>query len=128
MVDGLHRVVITGLGAVTPIGNTVQDYWNGLTSGRSRLTIPCSMRPSTPVACGRSEGPRSWFYRTEGSQALGSVLQVRRGGSQAGGNHAGLEINDANADRVGAIIGSGVGGLLTMETQAHVLDGKGPDR
>ena len=33
MVDGLHRVVITGLGAVTPIGNTVQDYWNGLTSG-----------------------------------------------------------------------------------------------
>ena len=33
MVDGLHRVVITGLGAVTPIGNTVQDYWHGLTSG-----------------------------------------------------------------------------------------------
>ena len=33
MVDGLHRVVVTGLGAVTPIGNTVQDYWNGLTSG-----------------------------------------------------------------------------------------------
>ena len=35
MVDGLHRVVITGLGAVTPIGNTVQDYWNGLTSGNN---------------------------------------------------------------------------------------------
>ena len=35
MVEGLHRVVITGLGAVTPIGNTVQDYWNGLTSGRN---------------------------------------------------------------------------------------------
>ena len=33
MVDGLHRVVITGLGAVTPIGNTVQGYWDGLTSG-----------------------------------------------------------------------------------------------
>jgi 3-oxoacyl-[acyl-carrier-protein] synthase II len=42
--------------------------------------------------------------------------------------HAGLEINDANADRIGTIIGSGVGGLLTMETQAHVLDGKGPGR
>jgi len=35
MMDGLHRVVITGLGAVTPIGNTVQDYWHGLTSGRN---------------------------------------------------------------------------------------------
>ena len=35
MVDGLHRVVVTGLGAVTPIGNTVQDYWNGLISGRN---------------------------------------------------------------------------------------------
>ena len=33
MVDGLHRVVITGLGAVTPIGNTVQDYWKGLCAG-----------------------------------------------------------------------------------------------
>ena len=33
MVEGLHRGVITGLGAVTPIGNTVQEYWNGLTSG-----------------------------------------------------------------------------------------------
>ena len=33
MVDGLHRVVITGLGAVTPIGNTVQDYWEGLCAG-----------------------------------------------------------------------------------------------
>jgi len=42
--------------------------------------------------------------------------------------HAGLEINDANADRIGTIIGSGVGGLLTMETQAHVLEGKGPGR
>ena len=35
MVDGLHRVVVTGLGAVTPIGNTVQDYWDGITSGRN---------------------------------------------------------------------------------------------
>ena len=35
MVDGLHRVVVTGLGAVTPIGNTVQEYWSGLTSGKN---------------------------------------------------------------------------------------------
>jgi 3-oxoacyl-[acyl-carrier-protein] synthase II len=42
--------------------------------------------------------------------------------------HAGLEITDANAHRIGMIIGSGVGGLLTMETQAHVLEGKGPGR
>ena len=42
--------------------------------------------------------------------------------------HAGLEINDENADRIGTIIGSGVGGLLTMETQAHVLEGRGPGR
>ena len=35
MVEGLHRVVVTGLGAITPIGNTVEDYWDGLTSGRN---------------------------------------------------------------------------------------------
>ena len=38
MVDGLHRVVVTGLGAVTPIGNTVQDYWSGLISGRNGVS------------------------------------------------------------------------------------------
>ena len=35
MVEGLHRVVVTGLGAITPIGNTVEEYWDGLTSGRN---------------------------------------------------------------------------------------------
>ena len=39
MVDGLHRVVVTGLGAVTPIGNTIQDYWNGPVS-YTHLTLP----------------------------------------------------------------------------------------
>ena len=54
MVDGLHRVVITGLGAVTPIGNTVQDYWNGLTSGSNGVeAITCSMHPSTPAVLRR---------------------------------------------------------------------------
>ena len=47
MVDGLHRVVVTGLGAVTPIGNTVQDYWNGLTTGRNLSLIHIS-EPTRP--------------------------------------------------------------------------------
>ena len=51
MVDGLHRVVITGLGAVTPIGNTVQDYWEGLCAGTNGWhQSPCLMHPLTPAA------------------------------------------------------------------------------
>ena len=50
MVDGLHRVVVTGLGAVTPIGNTVDEYWNGLTSGRNGVA-PITLFDASAHAC-----------------------------------------------------------------------------
>ena len=131
MVEGLHRVVITGLGAVTPIGNTVQEYWNGLTSGRNGVAgitlfdasnhacrFAAEVKAFDPAGLIEPKEAKRWdrfckFGVVAAKQAI---------------THAGLEITDANAHRIGMIIGSGVGGLLTMETQAHVLDGKGPGR
>ena len=131
MVDGLHRVVITGLGAVTPIGNTVQDYWNGLTSGSNGVG-PVTLFDASAHACRFAAEVKdfdpSGFIEPKEAKRWDRFCKFGVVAAKQAVAHAGLEINDANADRIGTIIGSGVGGLLTMETQAHVLEGKGPGR
>ena len=131
MVEGLHRVVVTGLGAVTPIGNTVSDYWEGLASGRNGVAaitlfdasrhacrFAAEVKDFDPVGMIDRKEAKRWdrFCKFGVVAAKQAVL------------HAGLTIDDTNADRVGVAIGSGVGGLLMMETQAHVLADRGPDR
>ena len=131
MVDGLHRVVITGLGAVTPIGNTVQDYWNGLTSGRNgveAITLFNASEHACRFAAEVKDFDPSDFIEPKEAKRWDRFCKFGVVAAKQAVAHAGLEINDANADRIGTIIGSGVGGLLTMETQAHVLEGRGPGR
>ena len=131
MVDGLHRVVITGLGAVTPIGNTVQDYWNGLTSGSNgveAITLFDASEHACRFAAEVKDFDPSGFIEPKEAKRWDRFCKFGVVAAKQAVAHAGLEINDANADRIGTIIGSGVGGLLTMETQAHVLEGKGPGR
>ena len=131
MVEGLQRVVVTGLGAVTPIGNNVADYWSGLTSGRNGVAsislfdasrhacrFAAEVKDFDPTGFIEPKEAKRWDrYCKFGVVAAKQALAV-----------AGLEISAANAERIGVSIGSGVGGLLTMETQAHVLEGKGPGR
>ena len=131
MMEGLHRVVVTGLGAITPIGNTVQEYWDGLKSGRNGVAeitlfeasshacrFAAEVKNFDPAGILEPKESKRWdrfskFGVVAAKQALAD---------------AGLTINEANAAQVGVIIGSGVGGLLTMESQAHVLASKGPGR
>ena len=131
MVDGLHRVVITGLGAVTPIGNTVQDYWNGLTSGSNgveAITLFDASEHACRFAAEVKDFDPTGFIEPKEAKRWDRFCKFGVVAAKQAVAHAGLEISDANADRIGTIIGSGVGGLLTMETQAHVLEGRGPGR
>ena len=129
--ETLHRVVVTGLGAITPIGNSVEDYLLGLQSGTNGVG-PITLFDASSHACrfgaevknldptGKLEPKESkrWDrFSKFGVIAAKEALQ-----------DAGLTINDSNASRIGVIIGSGVGGLLTMETQAQVLNTKGANR
>ena len=131
MVDGLHRVVITGLGAVTPIGNTVQDYWNALTSGSNGVG-PITLFDASAHACRFAAEVKdfdpSGLIEPKEAKRWDRFCKFGVVAAKQAVADAGLEINDSNADRIGTIIGSGVGGLLTMESQAHVLEGKGPGR
>ncbi|QNI43967.1 beta-ketoacyl-(acyl-carrier-protein) synthase II (KASII) [Synechococcus sp. WH 8101] len=129
--EGLQRVVVTGLGAVTPIGNTVADYWTGLTSGRNGVA-PITLFDASAHACRfaaevKAFDPSGYLEAKEAKRwdrfCKFGVVAAKQALADSG-----LEITDANAHRIGISIGSGVGGLLTMETQAHVLVDKGPGR
>ena len=131
MMETLHRVVITGLGAITPIGNTVKDYLLGLQSGRNGVG-PISLFDASQHAC-RFAAEVSNFDPTgilepKESKRWDRFSKFGVVAAKEAIADSGLTINESNASRIGVIIGSGVGGLLTMETQAQVLNNKGPGR
>ena len=131
MVEGLQRVVVTGLGAVTPIGNNVAEYWSGLTSGRNgvaSISLFDAANHACRFAAEVKEFDPTGFIEPKEAKRWDRFCKFGVVAAKQALAHAGLEITDANADRIGISIGSGVGGLLTMETQAHVLEGKGPGR
>ncbi len=131
MVEGLHRVVVTGLGAITPIGNTVDDYWDGLKSGRNGVAA-ITLFDASSHACRfaaevKNLDPKGFLEPKESKRwdrfSKFGVIAAKQALADSG-----LIIKESNASRIGVIIGSGVGGLLTMETQSHVLADKGPSR
>jgi 3-oxoacyl-[acyl-carrier-protein] synthase II len=131
MVEGLRRVVVTGLGAVTPIGNSVSEYWEGLRTGRNGVAaitlFDASRHPCRFAAEVKDFDPSGSIERKEAKRwdrfCQFAVVAAKQAVAQSG-----LEIQAGNPERVGVSIGSGVGGLLMMETQAHVLADRGPER
>lgn len=131
MVEGLRRVVVTGLGAVTPIGNNVAAYWDGLSSGRNGVG-PITLFNASRHACRfaaevKAFEPAGWLEPKE-AKRWDRFCQFGVVAAKQAVAAAGLSIDETNRHRVGVSIGSGVGGLLMMETQAHVLADRGPDR
>ncbi len=131
MVEGLHRVVVTGLGAVTPIGNDVPAYWEGLSTGKNGVA-PITLFDAARHACRfaaevKGFDPRG-FIEPKEAKRWDRFCQFGVVAAKQAVAHAGLSIDASNANRIGTAIGSGVGGLLMMETQAHVLAERGPDR
>ena len=131
MAESSRRVVITGLGAVTPIGNTVATYWSGLQSGANGVA-PITLFDASKHACRFAAEVKdfdpSGVLDPKETKRWDRFCQFGVVAAKEALAQSGLAITDANRQRIGVIIGSGVGGLLTMETQAHVLEGKGPGR
>ena len=129
--EDLHRVVITGLGAVTPIGNTVADYLEGLKTA-SNGVAGISLFDASAHACRFAAEVKDFdptgFLEAKESKRWDRFSKFGVVAAKQAVADAGLSIEEENSSRIGVIIGSGVGGLLTMETQAHVLNEKGPGR
>lgn len=126
-----RRVVVTGLGAITPIGNTLTEYWEGLMSGRNGIG-PITMFDASRHDCriaGEVKGfdPHTYLERKE-AKRMDRFAQFAVAASKQAIADAQFVINDLNAEQVGVIIGTGIGGLKVLEDQEEIYLTKGPDR
>ncbi|MGF1538656.1 MAG: beta-ketoacyl-ACP synthase II [Elainellaceae cyanobacterium] len=125
------RVVITGLGAVTPIGNTRSDYWQGLTEGRNGIERITHFDPSEHACqiAGEVKGfdPLEYMDRKD-AKRMDRFAQFAIAASKQALTDAQLEITELNAEQVGVMIGTGIGGLSVLEAQHEVLLNRGPAR
>ncbi|MCU0533307.1 MAG: beta-ketoacyl-ACP synthase II [Hydrococcus sp. Prado102] len=127
----LKRVVVTGLGTVTPIGNNLTDYWEGLLSGRNGIA-PITLFDASRHECriaGEVKGfdPHDYLDRKE-AKRMDRFSQFAIAASFQALTDAKLTIDELNADEVGVIIGTGVGGLKVLEEQQEVYLSRGPSR
>lgn len=125
------RVVVTGLGAITPIGNTLAEYWQGLISGRNGIG-PITLFDASRHDCrfaGEVKGydPLLYLDRKE-AKRMDRFAQFAVSASKQAIADAQLTINDLNAEQIGVLIGTGIGGLKVLEDQQEVYLTKGPDR
>ena len=127
----LKRVVITGLGAITPLGNTVTEYWQGLIKGCSGIS-PITLFDASRHACriaGEVKGfDPSDYLEPKDAKRMDRFAQFAVCASLQAIADARFAINDFNADSVGVIIGSGIGGIKVLEDQQEVYLTRGPDR
>ncbi len=127
----LKRVVVTGLGAITPLGNTVREYWQSLLQGHSGIgpiTLFDASRHGCRIAAEvKGFDPIDYLERKE-AKRMDRFAQFAVCASLQAIANARLEINHLNAERVGVIIGTGIGGLKVLEDQQEVYLKRGPDR
>src|SRR6056300_236303 len=114
----LKRVVVTGLGALTPIGNNVQDYWKGLlagTSGAAPITRFNAERFKTQFACEIKGLDMSEHFDRKEVRKLDVFSQYALIVSRQAVADARVSVDNIDPDRAGVIWGSGIGGIITFQ-------------
>jgi len=125
------RVVVTGLGCVTPIGTGKDAFWNNLLAGKSggvRITHFDSTNFACQVAAEVKDFDPSLYMDKKDARRIVRFIQFAIAASKIALEDAKLSITPDNADRAGTLIGSGIGGIDFLEQQARVLFEKGPDK
>ena len=113
----LKRVVVTGLGAITPIGNTVPDFWNGLlkgANGAAPITRFDASKFKTQFACEVKGYDSQNHFDSKEVRKYDLYTQYAMVVAEQAIRDAGLDVFNPNPDRVGVIWGSGIGGLITF--------------
>ena len=115
-----RRVVVTGLGALTPIGNSVADYWQGLSqgvSGSAAITHFDTEKFKTKFACELKNFVATDHFDRKEARKLDPCAQYAMVAADEAVQDAGLTQDTFNPDRVGVIWGSGIGGLITFQQE-----------
>jgi 3-oxoacyl-[acyl-carrier-protein] synthase II len=126
-----RRVVVTGLGMITPLGASLESSWDGLLAARSGITPITSFdTEGYPVRFGGAvpEFDISEYVPAKEARRMDGFIQYGLVTGVQAMRDSGLEVTDANRHRVGVAVGSGIGGIVTIETCHEVLMKRGPGR
>lgn len=127
----MRRVVVTGMGCISPVGNTVAETWKSLLEGKSGagwITHFDASKHKTRFAAEVKGFDGSALFGPRDSRKMDRFTQFAVATTMQALEQSGLKIDESNRDRVGVIIGTGIGGIGTLMEQAEVLRERGPER
>ncbi|MGH2582613.1 MAG: beta-ketoacyl-ACP synthase II [Anaerolineales bacterium] len=125
------RVVVTGFGCVSPLGSSAESSWKAALAGTSGATRITRFDPSeykSQIACEVKGFDPAGLFGPKEARRMDRYTQLALAASLEAVKHSGLEITDENRLRVGAVVGTGIGGLETIDRQMRVYLESGPDR
>ena len=124
-----RRVVVTGLGIVSPVGNTIATAWNAIVNGRSGIgpvtTYDTTGFATTIAGEVRDFDPTTWIPPKD-AKKMDEFIHYGVAASFMALDDSGLQVTEANAERIGVIVGSGIGGILGIEETAIKYSQGGP--
>lgn len=126
-----NRVVITGISAITPLGTGVEKYWQGLLEGKSGIDTIKSFDVSnfaTQIAGEVKDFDAKDYLDRKEARRMDRFTQFAVAGSTMAVEDAGLKLDTIDKTRMGVVLGTGVGGMDTLEDTARLLHEKGPNR
>ena len=127
----MKRVVVTGLGAVTPIGNNVEEFWNGIVEGKcgiDEITAFDTTNFKVKLAAEVKNLDIEEILDKKAAKRLDRYTQLAMIASREAVKDANINTEEIDATRFGVAIASGIGGLTTIQNNAYTLYEKGPDR
>ncbi len=126
-----RRVVVTGLGALTPIGNSVQEFWDGMLSGKSGANIITKFDPTnftTKFACELKNFDPSIYIDKKELRRMDPFTHYALATAAMAIDDSKLDLSKTNLELAGVVYGSGIGGILTFEDQHTQYINGGPKR
>lgn len=126
-----RRVVVTGLGCVSPLGNNVKDTWGALLSCKSGVAPITSFDASahkTKFAAEVKGFDAAALFGVRDARKMDRFTQFATAATLEALEQSAFKVNESNRDRIGVVIGSGIGGILTLLAQAEIMRTRGPER
>jgi 3-oxoacyl-[acyl-carrier-protein] synthase II len=126
-----RRVVVTGMGMVTPVGHTVEETWSSILAGKSGAAPIESFDVSaysTKFSASVKNFDITQYLAAKDARKMDVFVQYGMAAGIQAMEDSGLEVTEQNADRIGSAIGSGIGGISLIEKSAEIVATKGPRR
>ncbi len=125
------RVVVTGLGCISPLGNNMPDTWQAIIAGKSGaapITLFDASHHKTRFACEVKGFDGAALLGAKEVRRMDRFTQLAVAATLEAVSHANLSIDDSNRDKIGVLIGTGIGGIGTLSEQTLAYHEKGPER